>query len=108
MPVALEYLVEIHHPLGPEVGSTLSWAGGQLLGGIFIIIQNALKAGRTADPPYNLRKALVFQAVIGMVIMPLPLCLNLFGRKIRSRRLEVDKMAGAGTRDGSVDAVLGS
>ena len=97
VPVVLEYLVEIHHPLGPELGSTLSWAGGQLLGGIFIIIQSALKAGRTAHPPYNLRKALIFQAVVGMVVMPLPLCLNLFGRKVRSKRLEVDKMVGART-----------
>jgi MFS family permease len=108
VPVALEYLVEIHHPLGPEVGSTLSWTGGQLLGGIFIIIQSALKAGKTAQPPYNLRKALIFQAVVGMVIMPLPLCLNLFGRKVKSKRLEIDKMAGTGSRDGSADAVVGS
>jgi MFS family permease len=93
VPVVLEYLVEIHHPLGPEVGSTILWAGGQLLGGIFIIIQTALKAGKTAEPPYNLRKALVFQAVLAMVVMPLPLCLGLFGRKVRPRRLEMDKGA---------------
>jgi MFS family permease len=93
VPVALEYLVEIHHPLGPEVGSTILWTGGQLLGGIFIIIQTALKAGKTAEPPYNLRKALVFQAVFAMVVMPLPLCLGLFGRKVRPRRLEMDRRA---------------
>lgn len=34
VPVALEFLVEIHYPLGPELGSSLSWCGGQLLGGI--------------------------------------------------------------------------
>lgn len=99
VPVALEFLVEIHHPLSPEVGSTLSWTGGQFLGGIFIIIQNALKAGRRADPPYNLHKALVFQAVIGMVVMPLPLCLGLFGRKVRRKRLEVDKSVRSQQRD---------
>ena len=107
VPVALEYLVEIHHPVGPEVGSTISWSGGQLLGGIFIIIQNALKAGKTAQPPYNLRKALIFQAVVAMVIMPLPLCLNLFGRKVRSKRLEVDSMARVRNQHTDADAVLG-
>lgn len=108
VPVALEYLVEIHHPLGPEVGSTMSWTGGQLLGGIFIIIQTALKAGKRADPPYNLRKALIFQAVIAMVVMPLPLCLGLFGRKVRSRRLEVDKSVRVAGRHGDVNTVLQS
>jgi MFS family permease len=108
VPVALEYLVEIHHPLGPEVGSTVSWTGGQLLGGIFIIIQSALKAGRKADPPYNLRKALIFQAVIALLVMPLPLCLGLFGRKIRARRLELDKSVGIGGQHGDVNAILQS
>jgi hypothetical protein len=28
-----------------------------------------------------------------MVVMPLPLCLGLFGRKIRPRRLEMEKRA---------------
>ena len=108
VPVALEFLAEIHHPLGPEVGSTISWAGGQFLGGIFIIIQTALKEGRSAKPPYNLRKALIFQAVIAMVVMPLPLCLGLFGRKVKRRRLEVDKSIGTGSQHGDGDAVLGS
>lgn len=108
VPVALEYLVEIHHPLGPEVGSTISWTGGQLLGGIFIIIQTALKAGKRAEPPYNLRKALIFQAVVAMVVMPLPLCLGLFGRKVRPRRLEVDKSVSIAGRHGDMNALLQS
>ena len=107
VPVVLEYLVEIHHPLGPEVGSTVSWSGGQLLGGIFIIIQTALKAGRTAHPPYNLHRALIFQAVVAVLVVPLPLCLNLFGRKVRNKRLEIDSMAGARSQPADMDAVLG-
>ena len=91
VPVALEFMVEIHHPLGPEVGSTVCWTGGQLLGGIFIIVSNALKHGKGADPPYNMRRALIFQAILAMLAMPLPLCLGLFGRKIRQKRFEVDK-----------------
>ena len=90
LPVILEYLVEITYPMSPEVPSTLCWAGGQLLGAIFIIVENELKAGRTADPPENMRKALIFQAVVASVVVPLPLCLGLFGREIRKRRFEAD------------------
>ena len=93
VPVALEFLVEMHYPLGPELGSSLCWCGGQLLGGIFIVIMDALKAGDNADPPNNMRKALWFQAIIGMLVMPVPLCLGMFGRKayVRSKRWEADR-----------------
>ncbi|KUI52900.1 Major facilitator superfamily domain-containing protein 7 [Cytospora mali] len=93
VPVAMELLVELTHPVSPEVTSTLAWAGGQLLGGVFIIISNALKAGEAADPPHNMKKALVFQAVLAMVIVPVPLCLGLFGRKdkVSLRRVQTDQ-----------------
>lgn len=93
VPVALEFLVEIHYPLGPELGSSLCWCGGQLLGGIFIVIMNALKHSREADPPQNMKRALVFQAVLAMVVMPAALSLGWFGRQahVRRRRLEVDR-----------------
>lgn len=96
VPVVLEFLVEIHHPLGPEVGSTVCWSGGQLLGGIFIIIQNGLKAGPESSPPQNMKKALVFQAVVALLVMPLPLVLGLGGRKgyVRRRRWEADTRRG--------------
>jgi FLVCR family MFS transporter 7 len=102
VPVVLEFLVEIHHPLGPEVGSTVCWSGGQLLGGIFIIIQNALKAGPEgsegpeAGPPLNMKKALIFQAVLALVVMPLPLVLGMGGRQghVRRRRWEADTRRG--------------
>ncbi|KAK6610723.1 Major facilitator superfamily domain-containing protein 7 [Botrytis cinerea] len=45
VPVALEYLIEITHPVSPEVTSTICWSGGQLLGGIFIIASDKLRAG---------------------------------------------------------------
>ena len=96
VPVVLEFLVEIHHPLGPEVGSTVCWVAGQLFGGIFIIVQNALKAGPEAIPPLNMKRALVFQAVLALVVMPLPLVLGLGGRRgyVRRRRWEADQRRG--------------
>jgi hypothetical protein len=89
--VALEFLVEISYPLGPEVGSTVCWTGGQFFGGLFIIIENALKAGEDAEPPLHMRRALIFQAVVAMVLMPLPLWLGFKGARVVRRRLEVDK-----------------
>jgi len=63
VPVALEWLVEVTWPVGPEAGSTICWAGGQLLGGIFIVVSDALKEGEDAEPPFTMRKALVFGAL---------------------------------------------
>ncbi|KAK4241766.1 major facilitator superfamily domain-containing protein [Achaetomium macrosporum] len=93
LPVVVEYLVELTHPISPEVTSTLAWSGGQLLGGVFIVISGALKAGPEADPPANMRNALVFTAVMALAAVPLPLCLGLFGRreKLLLRRVRSDE-----------------
>lgn len=101
VPVALEFLVEIHYPLGPELGTSLCWCGGQLLGGIFIVVMNALKNGDDAHPPLGMKRALIFQAVLALAVMPLPLCLGLFGRADRVRRLrwEADRRNSVGTVD---------
>ncbi|KAH8666694.1 major facilitator superfamily domain-containing protein [Xylariales sp. PMI_506] len=92
VPVALEFLIELSHPCSPEVSSTIGWGGGQLLGALFIIICNALKSGEDANPPNNMSRALIFQAVISIAVLPLPLCLGLFGRKdnVRLRRVASD------------------
>ncbi|KAK6066595.1 major facilitator superfamily transporter [Seiridium cupressi] len=92
VPIALEYLIELSHPCSPEVTSTLAWALGQLLGAIFILISDALKAGDDASPPSNMDSSLIFQAVVALAVMPLPLCLGLFGRgnRVKLRRVEID------------------
>ncbi|OAA51737.1 Major Facilitator Superfamily protein [Metarhizium rileyi] len=93
VPVALEFLIELSHPLGPEVTSTTAWAGGQLLGAIFVIISDALVAGEDASPPRHMKTALIFQAVIALVVCPLPLFLGLFGRadKVVLKRIRSDE-----------------
>jgi len=104
VPVVLEYLIELTHPVSPEVTSTICWTGGQLLGGIFILISNALRASGPNDgsaddhtnlPPGNMWRALIFQTVIALVVVPLPLALGCCGRHrdIRMRRVEADKEA---------------
>lgn len=93
VPCALELLTELSYPVSPEITSTIAWSGGQLLGAIFIIICGELKASDTADPPGNLDKALIVQAVVACVSAPLPLFLGLFGRKdkISLRRVRSDE-----------------
>lgn len=92
VPVALECLIEISHPLSPEVTSTTAWAGGQLCGAIFIIISDALVADRDASPPRHMKKALIFQAVIAVLVALIPLSLGLFGRRnnVNLRRIASD------------------
>ena len=104
MPVVLEFLVEIHYPLGPELGSSLCWCGGQLLGGIFIVIMDALKDQR-GEPRDNMKRALIFQAVIALLAAPLPLCLGMFGRgaRVRRRRWEMDSREAEDRSDGGGD-----
>lgn len=93
VPCALELLTELSYPVSPEVTSTVAWAGGQLLGAVFILIGGALTEGDDADPPLNLDRALIFQAVIALVVVPLVLVLGLFGRrdKVRLRRVRSDE-----------------
>ncbi|KAI9040959.1 putative cell surface receptor/MFS transporter (FLVCR) [Aspergillus affinis] len=91
LPVVLEYLVEITYPFSPEIGSTICWTGGQLLGAIFILVQDALKAGGQASPPLNMQNALIFSAVVAVIAAPFPICIGLFGRDVRRRRLDIDR-----------------
>ncbi|CZT40813.1 related to permease of the major facilitator superfamily [Rhynchosporium secalis] len=104
VPIVLEFLIEVTHPVAPEVTSTICWTGGQLLGGIFILVSDALREeganDGTADdesdrPPGNMYKTLIFQAVLALVVVPLPLALGLFGRqqRVRMRRVDADREA---------------
>ncbi|RDA86636.1 hypothetical protein CP532_5018 [Ophiocordyceps camponoti-leonardi (nom. inval.)] len=81
LPVALEFLTEVSHPLSPEVTSTIAWAAGQLFGAVFVLVSGALAEGPNAKPPGNLKRALIFEGVIAAATCPLPLFLGLFGRK---------------------------
>jgi len=92
VPCALELLTEWSYPVSPEITSTVAWAGGQLLGGSFILICDALNAGPGGDPPDNLDRALVFQAVLAFLPVAMVLPLGFFGRqdKVMLRRIRSD------------------
>ncbi|KAL2132920.1 hypothetical protein VTI74DRAFT_3141 [Chaetomium olivicolor] len=102
LPVVVEYLVELTHPISPAVTSTLAWSGGQVLGGIFIVISGALKAGADGNPPGDMKNALVFSAVMALVAVPAPLCLGLFGRgeKLMLRRVRSDEEGRSSAEEG--------
>ncbi|KAL8828384.1 MAG: hypothetical protein Q9191_002620 [Dirinaria sp. TL-2023a] len=95
VPVALEWLVEVTFPATPETGSTLCWTGGQLLGAVFIVLSDALEASDDADPPRNMGRALVFQAVVAIAAVVPAMLLGVVGR-VREGRLGVDKGRDAG------------
>ncbi|KAF5266575.1 hypothetical protein AU210_012604 [Fusarium oxysporum f. sp. radicis-cucumerinum] len=91
VPVVLEVLTEFSYPAGAEITSTTAWAGGQLLGGCFIILGNGMKAAESAEPPRNMKDFTIFQAVLAMAMIPLPLLLGMFGRsdKVALKRTNV-------------------
>ncbi|ANB15860.1 hypothetical protein AWJ20_3504 [Sugiyamaella lignohabitans] len=68
LPIFLEWTQEQTSPADPAVSSSLLWIGGQLFGAIFIIVMNALKyPDNVGNPPGNMRRSLIFQAVIACV-----------------------------------------
>jgi len=77
VPVALEYLVEVTWPASPEVTSVVSWTGGQLLGGIWIVIMDRLMDRNASDGPKdNMNNALIFLAVGSMLAIVPPMLLG--------------------------------
>lgn len=74
LPISLEYCIEQTHPVSPEVTSTILWMGGQFLGGVFLIIMDAMRdkkhGGSKGRPQNNMWAALVFQAVVAILITP--------------------------------------
>jgi FLVCR family MFS transporter 7 len=125
LPISLEYLVEITFPASPEVSSTICWAGGQLIGGLFIVIMDAMKdhrdvdlkkvredgrgAGHGSRPPGNMYRALVFEAAISVLVLPLPLMLGIkrLGLASGKGRLTLDER-GEGGEHGVVEGLAGN
>lgn len=68
LPVFLEWNQEQTSPVDPGVSSSLLWIGGQFWGAIFIIVMNALRyPPDQGNPPENMKRALIFEAVITCV-----------------------------------------
>ncbi|KAK7206295.1 putative cell surface receptor/MFS transporter [Myxozyma melibiosi] len=90
LPLALEWVQEQVFPVSPELTSSILWAGGNCLGGIFIVVMDALKYGpEQGNPPGNMRRSLIFQAAVAAAIIPLPFWLGTKDQ-LRNRRIEID------------------
>lgn len=90
VPMALEMLVEVTFPVGPEVGSTIAWAAGQLFGGIFIVASDASQSGPHANPPGNMHRALVFQAIMAWAAVPAVMALGWAAGGLKLGRKDMD------------------
>ncbi|CDO70414.1 hypothetical protein BN946_scf184999.g55 [Trametes cinnabarina] len=62
LPAVLELGVELTH--NPDGSSALLWASANLFSLIFVIVENALRAGPDANPPLNMHRAGIFQGVL--------------------------------------------
>ena len=90
VPTALEYLVEVSWPVGPELTSVVGWSLGQLFGAVFVVVSEALMDGDDGHPPHDMKRALIFQAVLMFAVIPLVLVIGWVGDP-RSKRLEADR-----------------
>lgn len=92
LPIMLEFLSEITYPVAPELPASLCWSGSQVLGAIFVISEDAMKADSEAHPPRNMRRALVFQACFAWAMVPFMWALGVFpGRKLHTRRIDAEQ-----------------
>ena len=54
--------------------NSLLWQGAQMFGFIFVIIMDVTRGGPSGSPPRNMTNALIFQAVVGGLIVLLSFC----------------------------------
>lgn len=87
LPLALELAVELTHPVPPEVSAAIFWIGGQFLGGVFVIIMDALR-DNNGVPQFDMVRALIFEGVLACVAVPW-----LFFVRRKSGRLGMDVTA---------------
>ena len=89
LPSVLEWAVEQTRPAPRELTNVALWAGGQLLGAIFLIAMDGLKDKSGNDRVW---KNLIFEAVVISVAAPLTLMLG----HGANRKIEIDKVAARG------------
>ncbi|PVH68521.1 MFS general substrate transporter [Cadophora sp. DSE1049] len=75
-PINLEFITEILYPLRVEYAISIMWAGGQLLGGCLIIASGYMFDSQGTNMP-----AVYMCVGLSCAVVPLPLCLGMFGRK---------------------------
>jgi hypothetical protein len=71
LPLSLEWVVELTHPAPPEVTSAALWVGGQILGAGFLLGMDALAGGSGWGGDGGMWRALVFEGVVAVGVVPL-------------------------------------
>lgn len=127
LPLALEWVVEVTHPAPPEITSSILWGTGQLAGGVFILVMDAMKdeqdggkmkrytiissagegvcASGLVGTDENVRvRSLIFEAAVAAAVCPLAFLLG-YGKK-SSGRISIDKAASEGSSVGSSAALI--
>ncbi|KZO95536.1 MFS general substrate transporter [Calocera viscosa TUFC12733] len=84
LPVALELGCEVSR--NAETSSAIFWCSANLFSVIYILVEGALRASADANPPLNMHRAIIFQAIVVLV-----LCAAVFGLEGRQARREMDK-----------------
>ncbi|KAI6157770.1 major facilitator superfamily domain-containing protein [Pisolithus tinctorius] len=101
LPLALELGVELTR--NANGSSAILWCSGNLFGIVLILVEGALRAPSTADPPYNMRDALIFHDCVVMVCGSF-----IFFLHAKQARREMDEVMSkdmvSGTAPGTADA----
>lgn len=127
LPLALEWVVEVTHPAPPEITSSILWGTGQLAGGVFILVMDAMKdeqdggkmkryiiisstgegvcaSGLVGTNENVWIRSLIFEAAVAAAVCPLAFLLG-YGKK-GSGRISIDKTASEGSSVGSSAALI--
>ncbi|KAF5367077.1 hypothetical protein D9758_003910 [Tetrapyrgos nigripes] len=67
LPIGLELGCDLTQ--NAEGSSSILWAMGNLMGFIFVLVENHLRAGPDAHPPNNMKQSLIFQGSFVMAIV---------------------------------------
>ncbi|THU99971.1 MFS general substrate transporter [Dendrothele bispora CBS 962.96] len=67
LPVGLELGCDLTQ--NAEGSSSILWFMGNLMGFIFVLVENALRAGPDANPPLNMHRALIFHGAFIMAVV---------------------------------------
>ncbi|KAI6037951.1 major facilitator superfamily domain-containing protein [Pisolithus marmoratus] len=85
LPLALELGVELTR--NANASSAILWSSGNLFNIVLILVEGALRAPSTADPPYNMHNALILHGCVVMVLSS-----SVFFLRGKQARREVDEV----------------
>ncbi|KAI0085553.1 major facilitator superfamily domain-containing protein [Irpex rosettiformis] len=101
LPAALELAVEVTR--NADASSAILWSAGNLITVIFVLSENALRAGPEANPPFNMHRAIIFEGVFALSSSVMVFALQ--GKQTR-RELDEQRMQEARREDEIIEQVI--